>query len=344
MEFQDYYEILGVARDAAPDAIKKAFRRLAMKWHPDRHRENKAAAETAFKRVSEAYEVLSDPATREKYDRLGRDWKQGQSFKPPPESGSMNADEFARTFGGSGFSDFFGSLFGDELRSRARGRARHPRFRHRGADVRAELPLTLGDAIRGGTRSFSLSGRATCVDCGGTGRASEHVCARCGGVGAVHRERAVELKIPDRVRHGATLRLAGLGEPGEDGAEPGDLYLTVRLESDATYRLAGADIEAVVPIALREWLDGASVDVATLDGVAAVKIPKHFRFATRLRLRGMGLPRADGSRGEFFVVPVLSLPKEPDPALLEQLRKVAREPGADSSTAIEGGARVRSGS
>jgi DnaJ-class molecular chaperone len=309
MKYEDYYEILGVARDASPEQIKKAYRKLALQWHPDRHREEKAAAEAQFKRVSEAYEVLSDPDKRKKYDRFGRDYKQGQEFEPPAG--------------------------GDELRREARGRSRHRRFRQRGADVPAEFALAIGDAIRGGTRGFTLSGSATCVDCGGVGRVDGHVCPRCGGIGSVRRDRTVELKLPERAKDGSALRLAGLGEPGADGAEAGDLYLTIRLVSDATYKRSGAEIEAVVPVSLREWLDGAKVDVVTLDGVATVKIPARFRFATRLRLRGLGLPREDGSRGDFTVVPILALPEAADAGLVESLGKAADASGA----AVEGGAR-----
>ncbi len=343
MKYQDYYEILGVKRDAAPDELKKAFRRLALQWHPDRHLENKAAAEEKFKRVSEAYEVLSDPVKRAKYDRFGHDFQQGQEFAPPPGSATMSAEEYEKLFGGGGFSDFFGSLFGEEMRSGSRGRTRHPRFRHRGADVRAELPLSISDALRGGTRGFTLSGSATCVDCGGTGRLEEHICPRCGGMGQLRRDRTVELKIPDRAREGATLRLAGLGEPGAEGGEPGDLYLTVRLESDATYRRSGDDVEAAVPIALREWLDGGSMQVVTPGGVATVKVPPRFRFATRLRLRGLGLVREDGSRGDFWALPVVALPDSSDAELLASLRKAADHAASAAATVAEGGARQRSG-
>ncbi|MBL8842165.1 MAG: DnaJ domain-containing protein [Planctomycetes bacterium] len=343
MKYEDYYEVLGVKRDASPEELKKAFRRLAMKWHPDRHRDGKAAAEEQFKRVSEAYEVLSDPAKRAKYDRFGRDFAQGQEFAPPPDARTMSAEEYERLFGGGGggFSEFFSSLFGEELRDRARARARHPRFRQRGADVRAELPLAIGDALRGGTRRFTLSGSATCIDCGGTGQIDERICPRCGGIGQVRRDRTVELKLPDRAREGATLRLAGLGEPGADGGEPGDLYLTVRLESDAIYRRHGDDVEAVVPVALREWLDGGAVEVETPAGTATVKVPARFRPATRMRLRGLGLEREGGGRGDFFVLPSVALPEAPDAALLSQLRAAADAPAAAATNVAEGGARRR---
>jgi len=341
MKYQDYYETLSVARDASAEDIKKAFRKLAMKWHPDRHLDaaSKVSAEEQFKRISEAYEVLSDAEKREKYDRFGHGFQQGQEFQPPPGARTMSPEEFEELFQGRGFSDFFASLFGEELRREARGRTRHQRFRLRGADVRAELPLTIGDVIRGGTRSFTLSARVACIDCGGVGRLGAHVCPRCGGLGHVNRDRTVELKIPENARDGTSLRLQGLGEPGDSGAEPGDLYLTVRLESDATYKRSGADVEALVPISLHEWLDGAAVEVEILDGVVKVKVPARSPFGARLRLRGRGLTREDGSRGDFLVVPVLALPEQADPSLLVQLRNAAES----GTTTVHGGARRRAG-
>lgn len=341
MKFQDYYETLGVARDATPDVIKKAFRKLALQWHPDRHKEEKAKAkaEEEFKKVSEAYEVLSDPEKRKKYDRFGKDLKEGQDFRPPPGARTMSPEEFEGLFGGGrGFSDFFASMFGDELREGARTRRSHRRFQRRGADVRAELPLPIGEAIRGGTRSFTLGADVVCSDCGGVGTIGERVCPRCGGVGHLHQNRTVELKIPERARDGMTLRLGGLGEAGENGAEAGDLYVTIRLESDGAYKRSGADVEALVPVSLAEWLDGATVEVATLDGTAAVKVPARFPFATRLRLRGHGLPGDDGGRGDFTVVPIVTPPESADGAQLEALRRVAASAGP-----VQGGARKRGG-
>jgi len=339
MKFQDYYETLGVAREASADEIKKAFRKLALQWHPDRHKEDKAKAEEEFKKVSEAYEVLSDPEKRAKYDRFGKDLKEGQDFRPPPGARAMNPQEFEELFGGRGFSDFFASLFGDELREGARARRSHRRFQRRGADVRAELPLPIGEAIRGGTRSFALAADVVCSDCGGVGTIGERVCPRCGGVGHLPRNRSVELKIPERAREGLTLRLAGLGEPGENGAEAGDLYVAIRLESDGAYKRNGADVEALVPVSLAEWLDGGTVEVATLDGVAKVKIPARFPFATRLRLRGHGLAREDGGRGDFSVVPIVTPPDGVDGEPLEALRRAA----AAAPGPVQGGARQRGG-
>ena len=252
MEFQDYYEVLGVPREASPDEIKRAYRRLALKWHPDRHKEaGRAEAEARFKRVSEAYEVLSDEQKRKRYDRFGANWQHGQEFTPPPGQRTMTREEFERAFGGaSGFSDFFHGMFGDQLRRDFEGESRqHARYRYRGADVRAELRLSVGDAIRGGRSTFQVPASVACFRCGGVGLVGDHVCPSCTGLGLVHETKTVELKLPAKIRDGLVLRLRGLGQPAEGGGEPGDLQLTIRLESDDVYRVRAADVEADVSIA-----------------------------------------------------------------------------------------------
>ena len=169
MKFQDYYEILGVSRDASIDEIKKAYRKLAIKWHPDRHGDSdRAAAEEKFKRINEAKEVLTDPEKRAKYDKFGQNWEHGQDFTPPQGGGwqTMDPDEFASMFGGGGgFSDFFASMFGNDMRGRART---HRRYQARGADVNADLRLTISDAIDGGKREFGLGTVQACSVCGGS--------------------------------------------------------------------------------------------------------------------------------------------------------------------------------
>jgi curved DNA-binding protein len=250
MKFQDYYERLGVARDADEKAIKKAYRTLALKWHPDRHAEaEREQAEAEFKHISEAYEVLSDSENRKKYDRFGENWKQGEEFQPPPDQRTMTPEEFQAAFGGSGgFSDFFQEMFGGQFRQSVGGDPRaHARYRYRGADVRAELHLTISDALAGGKRTFEFAARTSCSRCGGTGAVGEHVCPECAGVGQVRRRKAIDLKIPASVRDGLTLRLKGLGEPGSDGAESGDLHLIIRLDDDATYQRDGADLLSEQP-------------------------------------------------------------------------------------------------
>lgn len=344
VEFQDYYAVLGVARDASADDIKRAYRKLAMQWHPDRHQEGeKAQAEAKFKQVSEAYEVLSDPQKRKRYDQLGARWREGAGFGEGPgaQGGWQEVDpeEFARQFGGrSAFSDFFTRFFGEQMGRDVGGQPRrHPRFRHGGADVRATLELAVDDAIAGGSRDFDLGVTAPCSRCGGVGFLGEHVCPACGGVGSVHERRTVSLRIPGDVRDGLTLRLRGLGEPGEEGAAPGDLLLTIGLRSTDAYRVRGNDLEADVPVAPWEAIAGATVDVRTARGRVSAKVPAGTAAGTKLRLRGQGLADGKGGHGDFIVVVRLALP-EP---LSARQRELLREAAGAGSAQVRGGARVQ---
>lgn len=341
VKFQDYYEVLGVARDAGADDIKKAYRKLALKWHPDRHpKEQREQAETTFKQVSEAYEVLSDPEKRKKYDRFGKDWQHGQEFTPPPGARSFSREDFERAFGGAGrgggFSDFFASMFGDQFQRDFQGRSRrHARYRHRGADVRAELELGLSQVVRGEKSSFELPVTLSCPTCGGVGFLDEHVCPTCAGLGQVHDKKRVELKIPESVRDGMVLRLRGLGEPGEEGGESGDLHLTLRLVSDDVYRVLGGDVEADVAVAPWEAVFGTQVEVRTPRAVAVAKIPPDSRAGTRLRLRGQGLDDGSGGRGDFYLVVRIALPEE----LSARQRELLRELEQSGPRAVAGGVR-----
>lgn len=313
MKFQDYYEVLGVPREADADGIKKAYRKLALAWHPDRHTgEGAAAAEAKFKTISEAYEVLSDPEKRAKYDRFGEHWQQGQDFEPPPSQRSMSREEFEAAFGGGGgFSDFFQEIFGGDFRRDfgGGGPQRHRRYRQRGADVRAELALSVGEALRGGKRSFELPVRFACPSCAGTGFLERHVCPTCGGVGQVHHPKQVELTLPKEPRDGLEMRLKGLGEAGDGGSESGDLYLVLRLADDDDYRVRGRDLEARVVLTPWEAIAGTKLDLRTARGVVTVTIPPDTRAGKRLRLRGQGFAGGKGGHGDCQVRVELDLPR-----------------------------------
>lgn len=336
MEFQDYYEVLGVARGASADDIKKAYRKLALKWHPDRHPEDKRAeAEVHFKRIAEAYEVLSDPEKRGRYDQFGQNWKQGDEFRAPPQQQQMTPEEFERMFGSGGFSDFFKSAFGEDLRRQYGGASsRHRRYRHHGADVRAELALPVSAVLRGGKSRFEVPATKACDQCGGVGFVGEHVCPRCVGVGRVHDRRTIDLAIPARVRDGMTMRLAGLGEAGEEGGEQGDLYLTIRIISDDVYRVLGADVEADLPVAPWEAVLGAKVGVRTPSGPVTVTIAPGSKAGTRLRLRGKAFEGPDGRPGDFYAVLRLALP-----TLTSRQNELIREMADAGSEPPTGGAR-----
>jgi DnaJ-class molecular chaperone len=343
VKFQDYYELLGVSRTASEDDIKKAYRKLALKWHPDRHQaESKAKAEEKFKQISEAYEVLSDQETRKRYDALGENWKHGQEFSPPPGAGQgrrMSPEEFQQMFGGGGgFSDFFASFFGDQFGQRfgGRGPTSARRGAQRGADVRAELSLAISEAISGGRRQFELPAEITCPVCNGLGEVKNHICPRCGGVGAIRERKTVEVSIPQAVRDGAVLRLRDLGEPGQGGGEPGDLYLTVRLLSDSVYRITGNDLEADLPVAPWEAAFGAKVEVRLPDGTLTVTIPENARAGTKLRFRGRGMADEEGGHGDFFAIVRIKLPD----SLSERQKEALREMERAGPHRVTGGIRI----
>ena len=358
MEYPDYYQTLGISRDASTEEIRKAYRKLAMKSHPDRFPEDQRdEAEKTFRQVSEAYEVLSDPEKRKKYDTLGKDWRRAEAHagaQPPPggpqawdtadraHHRTMTPEEFEEIFGGRGFSDFFTSFFGEDMADRfGRQRQRHTRFRQQGSDVRATVKAPIRLAMSGGRSSFNIDAQIVCPTCGGTGMLGESdICPACGGVGRQHRRKTVTVKIPPNVRDGQTLRLKGLGEAGVQGAPPGDLYLTIQIAGDHVYEVHGSDIYADVPIAPWEAALGAKITVRTVSGEVLLTIPPDTRSGAKLRIRGQGLPRADDGRGDFYARVRIDLPKELRPEDREQLKRWKES----SPPPVVGGARSGGGS
>src|SRR6267142_801398 len=271
VQFRDYYDVLGVSKTATEDDIKSAYRKLARKYHPDVNPGDKSAEEK-FKELNEAYEVLSDPEKRQKYDALGPNWKAGQDFRPPPGWEGANVEygdfgDMGDIFGGrsaGGFSDFFESLFGGGHRTRRRGGAG---FAMRGQDVEAEIPLTLEETHRGVKRTITLQVTETCPDCRGTGSKDGKTCPTCRGAGAIRRPKSLEVTIPAGVRDGSVIRLPGQGEPGSSGAPAGDLFLRVRLQPHRLFNIVGEnDVQIELPVAPWEAALGAKVNVPTLDG------------------------------------------------------------------------------
>lgn len=347
VKFKDYYETLGVGRDASAEAVKKAYRKLALVWHPDRHPpEKREEAEERFKAISEAYEVISDPEKRGRYDKFGQNWEHGADFPTGGQGGGegvrMSREEFERRFGASGFSEFFETQFGDQF-ARSAGGGVHRRFRVRGADVYAEMVVSVSDAIKGGKQRFTIEGRKACDRCAGVGFVGEHVCARCVGVGNVPETRTVDLALPSDPYDGKIVRLKGLGAPGAEGAEAGDLHLTLRLRSDDVYRLIGDDVEADVRIAPWEAIQGVKVNVRSPRALVAITVPPMARAGMRLRVRGKGLARpgvtgvgkGGGKPGDFYAVVRLALPDE----LNERQMELLREVGDAGPSTVVGGAR-----
>ncbi len=282
MKFKDYYEILGVPRGATQDEIKRAYRKLARKYHPDVSK--LADAEVRFKELGEAYAVLKDPEKRAAYDQMGSQWRTGQDFQPPP--GWDAGFEFSgRDAGaGAGFSDFFESLFGRQ----AQGGSRAHR-QARGQDHHAKVIIDLADAYRGAQRSISL--RMPVLDAQG------HVATQ---------ERTLDVSIPKGVRAGQHLRLAGQGAPGQAGAAAGDLYLEIAFNPHAHFRVEGRDVYLDLPLAPWEAALGASITAPTPAGPVQLTIPAGSVAGRQLRLKGRGIPGSPP--GDLYVVLTIALP------------------------------------
>jgi curved DNA-binding protein len=296
VKFRDYYQVLGVPRTATADEIKRAYRQLARKHHPDlQPAAERARAAERFKEINEANEVLSDPAKRARYDALGAGWKSGMDFTPPPGTeGSAAASPEWEAVGD--VSDFFASLFG-----RARGRdGGGVRIAFPGSDIEASLPVTLDELLRSGRRRIDLPGG-----------------------------RSLDVEIPAGARDGTVLRLAGQGEPGVGGGPPGDLFLHLQLVPHPRYRVAGDDLE--MDLSLWPWqaVLGADVRIDTPDGPVTLTVPPGTQTGRRLRLRGRGLPRASGGRGDLYAVVRIEVPPHPSAAerqAYEALRRGASAP------------------
>ncbi len=303
--FQDYYEILGVSRQATEKEIKTAFRKLARQWHPDLHTEkDKEAAEEKFKQINEAYEVLSDPEKRAKYDRLGGSWRAGQDFRPPPD---MEGFHFYTGTGTSGFSDFFEAIFGgDATFGRRTGRAAR-RGPAPGRNVESDLKLTLEEAYRGGEKNLQISSREVCPECGGAGYGENALCGRCGGAGTYGTVKTLAVKIPPGVQEGSRIRLRGQGGEGLNGGPRGDLYLKVRLIPHPVLSVKERDLETEITLLPHQAVLGDQVTVPTLDGPVNMKVPAGTRSGQRLRLRGKGMSAREG-RGDQYVKIKIDIP------------------------------------
>ncbi len=345
---KDYYAILGVKRDATEDEIKKAYRRLAKKYHPDVNPGNKQA-EARFKEITEAYDVLSDPEKRRRYDQLGaaafeggfdpRAWQRARAGARPgggPRGFDFEFEfgPFARgggpfgggPFGGaSAFEDLLEGLLGGARRrpGAATGRARPAATR--GQDVEQPLVVSFEDAARGATRDLEITREDTCQACGGDGILGiGQTCPTCLGRGTVRRTERVTVKIPAGVDTGARIRLAGKGSPGRGGGPAGDLYLVVEVAPHPYFKREGDDIRLELPVTAAEAALGTKVDVPTLDGPVSLTIPPGSSSGTTLRLRERGVYRLKGGRGDQYVTLKVVLPRTLDERSKELLREFDR--------------------
>lgn len=300
-EFKDYYVTLGVPRDASAADIKKAFRKLARKHHPDVAKDKKTAEEK-FKEINEANEVLSDPDKRKKYDQLGADWQnpqQGRHQGPSPQSGQ----EF--NFGGTGFSDFFEQYFSGASRYGFPENGQTSGTRdHRGSDIEGDILVTLEEAMHGSVRPISLQ-----ITNARNGQAETH---------------SFQVRIPPGVTDGKRIRVPGQGEPGGGNAAAGDLYLRVRHAAHPDFQTEGANLFHDLDLAPWEAVLGAEISVPTLDGPIKLRIPAGSENGQQLRVRSRGLPKGkSGERGDYFATLSVHLPTKIGPEereLWEKLR------------------------
>ena len=307
MKYKDYYQILGVGRDASEDAIKKAYRRLARKYHPDVSKES--GAEEHFKEVSEAYEVLRDAEKRAAYDQLGHNWQAGQDFRPPPGwQGGPRAHPGGDGFSSRDFSDFFESLFGG-----ASGRSGFSgmggmgsSFATAGQDQTVGLEISLEEAYHGSQRTVQL--QAPERDASGQ---------------IVNRTRTLNVKIPAGVTNGQKIRLASQGNAGMGGGPSGDLYLEVSIKPHHLYKMRGRDITLELPLAPWEAALGCKVEAPTLGGSVTLNIPANAKNGQKLRLRGRGLP-GNPPGDQLAVLRIVNPPADTE-AARELFQRMERE-------------------
>jgi len=303
MEFKDYYKIMGVSEDADSDAIRKAYRKLARKYHPDVSKE--ADAEQHFKELGEAYEVLKDKDKRAEYDQLRKMGAQGRdgSFRPPPGWQAQGARGQA-DFGDAGeFSDFFSSIFGGfGAGAQQAGRSRQA-FRQRGEDVHSKLALLLDEAHNGGEKSISFQ---------------VHEQDEQGFLRSRHK--TLKVKIPPGVSRGQQIRLKGQGGPGIGGGENGDLYIEIDLAPHPLFVVDGKNLQLTVPIAPWEAALGASIRIPTLDGKLNIKVPPGSSGGQKLRLSGKGL-----ATGDLIVILRIAMPKQHSDKARELYEQLADE-------------------
>lgn len=365
MAKRDFYEILGVAKNASEDDIKKAYRKLAMKYHPDRNPDNKEAEEK-FKEVKEAYEMLTNPEKREAYDRYGH-----AGVDPNMGGGGFGA-------GAGGFGDAFGDIFGD-IFGGGRGRGGGGPQVYRGADLRYNLEITLEQAAHGyettirvpswdkcdtchgsgakpGTQPVTcttcaghgqvrmqqgfFSIQQTCPKCHGSGKIIPEPCAACGGAGRIKRNKTLEVKIPAGIDNGMRIRSTGNGEPGTNGGPPGDLYVEIHIKPHQVFQREGDDLHCEMPISFSKAALGGEIEVPTLTGKVSFTVPEGTQTGKTFRLKGKGIKGVrSGYTGDLFCHVVVETPvklTEKQKDLLREFERMTNEGGAKHSPQSKG--------
>lgn len=332
VQYQDYYQVLGVDRGADAKKIKAAYRKLARKWHPDLHSgKKKEEAEEKFKQINEAYEVLSDADKRAKYDRLGSNWRAGEQFTPPPGSEGFytytTSDFDPADLGG--FSSFFDVLFGESRpgRQQSTGFDHYYTRARPGEDVESQVDISLEEALHGGARSFVVSSSSACPECQGQGFKEGGFCPSCGGTGSIPASKTLQVSIPPGVYQGSRIRLKGQGGQGINGGPPGDLHLKVNILPHPVFKLIESDIETELILRPEQAVLGDKIVVPTLTGSVAMKVPEGSRSGQRMRLKGKGMPKKDGGRGDQYVRLKIDIPSrisDEEKDLYRQLREIQK--------------------
>ncbi len=355
MDKRDYYEVLGVGKGASADEIKRAYRRMAIKYHPDKNPNDKEA-EAKFKECAEAYEVLSDPEKRKRYDQFGHEGLRGMGMRDYQHMNWQDISSiFEDIFGGfGGFGDIFG------LGGRRRGRRAGPM---RGYDLETSVELTLNDVVEGVEKTIEFTRQDTCPECTGTGcakgttpgqcpachgtgqiargsmgfqmvstcpqcRGSGKVitnpCKKCKGTGRVPKKRVIKVKIPPGVHEGQGVRVASEGEPGRNGGPRGDLYCYVRIKPHEFLHRDGNNVIAVVPVSFTEAALGTTIDVPSLNGTKQLKIPAGTQYGNVFRIKGQGLPDVrSGRKGDQLVQVAIEIPAKLNSKQRELLKQFA---------------------
>ena len=330
MAGKNYYDILGVKKDASEKEIKQAYRRLARKYHPDVNAGDKSA-EGKFKEVNEAYEILSDKEKRKKYDKYGDKWEYADQFEQANQQQSFYRD-FNQGGGGStfqfsgnidGLDSIIEEMFGGESRGGGYYRRAQPR---RGQDLESPVEVTLEEAYKGTSRTISLQVGEPCSSCNGSGRIHNLPCSACRGAGIVSGIKRLEVKIPPGVQNGSRVRIAGKGQPSYSGGSSGDLYLKITVKSHPTFERHGDNLHADIPVPLSVAVLGGEVQVPTPKGKLALKIPPETQNGRVFRLSGQGMPHLGKStRGDLLAKVNAILPtklSEKEKEIFRQLSEI----------------------
>jgi len=338
MKYKDYYEILGVSRDATEAQIKSAYRKAARKYHPDVNKDPSAVEK--FKDINEAYEVLSDKEKRSRYDSLGANWQDGSNFTPPPgfENFNFGGNGYSQSFSDlGGFSDFFGTIFGDLMGGGKSGRRTSFNFNDFGGfanagrtssssrsknsantedlDITREVTFSAKDLMKNEPKTIKINNMQKCTACSG----NSGYCSTCGGTGFVNKTKSINVKIPKGIKDGQKIRLAGEGNTNAYG-QKGNLYLTVKLKDDE-YEISDSDLTKPISITPAEAVIGTKKEIETLHGKISIKIPPMTKTGTKMRLKDLGLPKKSSGYGNLNLKIQIDIPQN----LTSQQKKLYEE-------------------